>query len=92
MVCTISLDGRVIPYHPIEHRDTIYISKKLYYTPMFYPKDSNSLNQARAHPWQEAYIYLSKTPKRNLPIKRVPLSNLFNRREVKKRIKVKGYR
>jgi len=92
MVSTASLDDRVIPYHPIEYRDTIHISKKLYYTPIFYPKDSNSLNQARAHLWQETCIHLSKTPKSNLPVKRVPLPNLFNRREVKKRIKVKGYR
>ena len=77
MVCTISLDERVIPYHPIEHRDTIYTLKKLYYTPVFYPKDISSLNQARAHLWQEAYISLWKTPKPNLPVKRVPLSNLF---------------
>jgi len=73
MVCTINLDDRVIPYHPIKHRDTIHILQKLYYTPIFYPKDSNSLNQARAHPWQEAHIYLSKTPKPNLPVKRVQL-------------------
>ena len=73
MVSTASLDDRVIPYHPIEHRDTIHISKKLYYTLIFYPKDSNSLNKARAHLWQEAYIYLSKTPKPNLPVKRVQL-------------------
>lgn len=77
MVCTISLDDRVIPYHPIEHRDTIHILKKLYYAPIFYPKDINSLNQARAHLWQEAYIYLSKTPKPNLSVKLVQLPNLF---------------
>jgi hypothetical protein len=76
MVNTASLDDRVIPYHPIEHRDTIHISKKLYYTPIF-SKDSNSLNQARVHLWQGAYVYLSKNPKPNLPVKRVPLSNLF---------------
>ena len=72
MVCTISLDDRVMPYHPIEHSDTIHILQKLYYTPIFYPKDINSLNQARVNPWQEAYIYLSKTPQPNLPVKRVP--------------------
>jgi hypothetical protein len=92
MVCTTNLDERIIPYHLIKHSDTIHISKKLYYTPILSPKDSNVLNQARVNPWQEAYIYLSKTPKPNLPVKRVPLPNLFNRREVKKRIKVKGYR
>jgi len=73
MVCTIRLDDRAMPYHPIEHRDIIHISKKLYDTPLFYPIDINSLNQARAHLWQEAYIYLSKTPKPNLLVKRVPL-------------------
>jgi hypothetical protein len=77
MDCTISLDDRVIPYHPIEHRDTIHILEKLYYTPIFYPKDINSLNQARAYLWQETSIYLSKIPKPNLPVKCVPLPNLF---------------
>jgi len=77
MVCTANLDDRVIPYHPIEHSDTIHILQKLYHTPIFYPKDIKSLNQARAHLWQEAYVYLSKTPKSNLPVKRVPLPNLF---------------
>lgn len=77
MDCTISLDDRVIPYHPIEHSDTIHILEKLYSTPIFYPNDINSLNQARAHLWQEAYIYLSKTPKPNLSVKCVPLPNLF---------------
>ena len=77
MVCTINIDDRVMPYHPIEHSDTIHILQKLYYTPIFYPKDINSLNQARVNPWQEAYIHLSKTPKSNLPVKRVPLPNLF---------------
>ena len=77
MVSTASLDDRVIPYHPIEHRDTIHISKKLYYTPIFYPKDSNSLNQARAHLQQEASIHLSKIPMPNLPVKGVPLPNLY---------------
>jgi len=91
MACTINIDERIIPYHPIEHIDTIHIVKKLYYTPIF-SKDINSLNQARVHLWQEAYIHLSTTPQPNLPVKRVPLPNLFNRREVKKRIKVKGYR
>ena len=77
MVCTINLDERVIPYHLNKHSDTIHISQKIYYTPIFYPKDINSLNQARAHLWQETYIHLSKTPKSNLPVKRVPLPNLF---------------
>jgi hypothetical protein len=77
MVCTISLDDRVMPYHPIEHSDTIHILEKLYYTPISYPKDINRLNQTRAHLCQEAYIYLSKTPKPNLPIKGVPLPNLY---------------
>ncbi|MBW2005321.1 MAG: hypothetical protein JRI72_12090 [Deltaproteobacteria bacterium] len=92
MVYAVTLDDRVIPYHPIEHRDSIHILKKLYYTPIFYPKDINSLNQARAHLWQEAFIYLSKTPQPNLPVKPIQLSNLFSRKEVKKRVKVKGYR
>jgi len=69
MVCTISLDERVIPYHLIKHSDTIHILKKLYYAPIFYPKDINSLNQATVNIWQEAYIYLSKTPKPNLEVK-----------------------
>ena len=77
MDCTISLDDRVIPYHPIEHSDTIHILEKLYSTPIFYPNDINSLNQARAHLWQETSMYLSKTPKPNLPVKYVPLPNLF---------------
>jgi len=92
MVCTINLDERVIPYHLNKHSDTIHISQKIYYTPIFSPKDINSLNQARVNPWQEANIYLPKTSQHNLPVKRVQLPNLFNRREVKKRIKVKGYR
>jgi len=69
MVCTISLDDRVIPYHPIEHIDTIHILQKLYYTPIFYPKDSNSLNQARAHLWQREYVYLSTISQPNLAVK-----------------------
>jgi hypothetical protein len=77
MVCTISLDDRVMPYHPIEHSDTIHILQKLYYTPIFYPKDSNSLNQARAHLWQETYVYLPKIPQPNLLVKRVPLPNFL---------------
>jgi hypothetical protein len=77
MDCTISLDDRVIPYHPIEHSDTIHILEKLYYTPISYPEDSNSLNQARAHLCQEAYIYLSTIPQPNLAVKRAPLPNLF---------------
>jgi hypothetical protein len=77
MAYAVTLDDRVIPYHPIEHRDTIHTLKKPYYTPIFYPKDINSLNQTRAHLWQEAYSYLSTTPKPNLPVKRVPLPNLF---------------
>jgi hypothetical protein len=77
MDCTISLDDRVTPYHPIEHSDTIHILEKPYYTPIFYPKDINSLNQARAYLWQETPIYLSKIPKPDLPVKRVPLPNLF---------------
>jgi hypothetical protein len=77
MVCTMNLDDRVIPYYPIEYRDTIHILKKLYYTPVFYPNDIKSLNQARVNLWQEAYIYLSKTPKPNLSVKLVQLPNLF---------------
>jgi len=77
MVCTISIDERIIPYHPIEHSDTIHIVKKLYYSPIFYPKDIHSLNQARVNLWKEAYIYLSKIPKPNLPVKRVPLPNFI---------------
>ena len=77
MVCTISLDDRATPHHPIEHRDTIRVSKKLDYTPIFYPKNSNGLNQAKAHLWQEASIYLSKNPKPNLPVKLVQLLNFY---------------
>jgi len=77
MVCATSLDERVIPYHPIEHRDTIHISKKLYHTPIFYPKDIKSLSQPRAHLWQEAYIYLSTIPQPNLAVKCVPLPNFL---------------
>jgi len=77
MVCAASRDDRVIPYHPIEYRDTIHTSKKLYYAPIFYPKNSNGLNQAKAHLWQEASIYLSKNPKPNLPVKLVQLLNFY---------------
>jgi len=77
MDCTISLDDRVIPYHPIEHSDTIHILKKLYFTPIFYPKDIKSLSQARAHLWQEAYDYLSTIPQPNPAVKRASLPNLF---------------
>jgi len=80
MVYTIRPDDRVIPYHPIEHRDTIHISKKRYFPPLFYPKDTNSYNQARAHLWQEAYIHLSKTPKLNLPLRRVALPIFLSER------------
>ena len=73
MVCTVSLDDRAMPYHPIEHRDTIHILQKLYYTPIFYPKDIKALNQARVNPWQREYVYLSTTPKPNLPVKLVQL-------------------
>jgi hypothetical protein len=77
MASNVCRDDRDTPHHPIEHRDIIRVSKKRDYTPIFYPKDSNSLNQTRAHLWQEAYIYLSKIPKRNLSVKRVPIPNLF---------------
>ena len=70
-------DDRDTPHNPIEHIDTIHIVKKLYHTPIFYPKDSNSLNQARAHLQQEASIHLSKIPMPNLPVKGVPLPNLY---------------
>ena len=76
MVCAASLDDRVIPYHPIEHTDTIHIVKKFYYFPIFYPKDIKSLNQVRAHLWQKASIFLSTIPQPNLPVKRVPLPYL----------------
>jgi hypothetical protein len=75
--CLPHLDDRAMPYHPIDYRDNIDISKKFYYAPIFYLKDNKSLNQDRAHLWQEAYIYLSKTPKPNLSVKLVPLPNLF---------------
>ena len=77
MVCTISRDNRDTPHHPIEHRDTIRISKKRNYTPIFYPTNINRLNHARAYLWQEAYIHLSKIPVPNLPVKGVPLPNLY---------------
>ena len=77
MVSTASLDDRVIPYHPIEHRDTIHISKKRYFPPLFYSKDINSYNQARDHLWQETYVYLPKIPQPNLSVKRVPLPNFL---------------
>ena len=80
MVCAASRDDRVIPYHPIEHTDTIHTSKKLYYAPIFYPKNSNSLNQVRAHLWKKASIFLSTIPQANLPVKRVPLPYLFNQK------------
>jgi len=69
MVYTISLNDRVIPYHPIEHRDAIHTFIKLYFNHITSLKDNKSLNQARAPLWQEAYIYLSKTPKPNLKVK-----------------------
>jgi len=69
MVYTISLDDRVIPHHPIEHRDTIHTFIKLYFNHITSFKDINSLNQARAHLWQREYVYLSKTPKPNLVVK-----------------------
>ena len=74
MASCIILGNKVIPYRPIEHRNTSI--KKLYFTPTFYPKDVNSFNQARANLWQEACAYLSTTPKPNLVLKRVPLTNL----------------
>ena len=73
MVFNISLDDRAMPYHPIDYRDNIDISKKFYSNQIISLKDNKSLNQARAHLWQEAYIYLSKTPKPNLPVKLVQL-------------------
>ena len=77
MVCTINLDDRVIPHHPLEHRDTIHIKKKRYFPPLFYPKDIHSSNQAEAHIWQEAYIHLSKIPMPNPPVKGVLVTNLY---------------
>ena len=75
--CLPHLDDRAMPYHPIDYRDNIDILKKFYSNQIISLKDINSLNQARAHLWQETYIHLSKTPKSNLPVKRVPLPNLF---------------
>jgi len=92
MASNVGRDDRDTPHHPIEHRDIIRVSKKRDYTPIFYPKNSDRLNQTKAHLWQRSYTFLSTTPQPNLPVKRVPLPNLFNRREVNKRIKVKGYR
>jgi len=77
MVYPIRLNDRVIPYHPVEHRDTIHNSKKIDYIPIFYSTDSNRLNYVRTHLWQEAYIYLSKIPKLNLLVKRLQLPSLL---------------
>ena len=77
MASNIFRDDRDTPHHPIEHRDIIHISKKLDYTSIFYSPDINSLNQTRARLWQEAYMYLSKIPMPNLPVKGVPLPNVY---------------
>ena len=70
MVCTISLDDRAMPYHPIDYRDNIDILKKFYSNQIISLKDNKSLNQDRAHLWQREYVYLSTTPQPNLVVKR----------------------
>jgi len=77
MVFNISLDDRAMPYHPIDYRDNIDISKKFYSNQIISLKDNKSLNQVRVNLWQGEYIYLSPTPQPNLGAKRVPLPNLF---------------
>ena len=78
MVYTIRLDDRVIPYHPLEHRDTIHISNKRYYSPLLYPLNIQNLNQARAHLLEKVHIHLSNNPKPNLPVKCVQLPIIFS--------------
>jgi len=77
MASNVVRDDRDTPHHPIENRDSIRISKKRDYTPIFYSPDINHLNQTRIHLRQETYMHLSKIPMHNLLVKGVPLSSLY---------------